>query len=79
MAIQAGISADLLGEFEGREMDVLVERPHEEWPGLFEGRVWCQAPEVDGLTYVSGENLAPGRMVRAVIDEAKTYDLVALA
>jgi tRNA-2-methylthio-N6-dimethylallyladenosine synthase/ribosomal protein S12 methylthiotransferase len=79
MAIQAGISAELLGEFEGREMDVLVERPHEEWPGLFEGRVWCQAPEVDGMTYVSGEGLAPGRMVRAVIDEAKTYDLVALA
>jgi tRNA-2-methylthio-N6-dimethylallyladenosine synthase/ribosomal protein S12 methylthiotransferase len=79
MAIQAGISADLLGEFEGREMEVLVERPHEEWPGLFEGRVWCQAPEVDGITYVSGEGVAPGRMVRAVIDEAKTYDLVALA
>lgn len=79
MAIQAGISADLLGEFEGREIDVLVERPHEEWPGLFEGRVWCQAPEVDGITYVSGEGVAPGRMVRAVIDEAKTYDLVALA
>lgn len=78
MALQAGISADLLAGFEGREMEVLVDRPHQEWPGLFEGRVWCQAPEVDGMTYVSGENVASGRMVRAVIEEATTYDLVAL-
>lgn len=79
MALQAEISADLLGEFVGQEVDVLVDRPHEEWPGLYEGRVWFQAPEVDGITYVSGENVGPGMMVRAVIEEAKTYDLVALA
>jgi len=79
MALQAEISAEVLGEFEGQELDVLVDRPHEEWPGLFEGRVWFQAPEVDGITYVSGENVGAGRMVRAVIEESKTYDLVALA
>ncbi len=79
MAIQAEISADLLAEHEGLEVEVLVDRPHEEWPGLFEGRTWFQAPEVDGITYVSGEGVVPGRMVRAVVEEAKTYDLVALA
>lgn len=79
MALQAGISAEILQQFEGQELDVLVDRPHEEWPGLFEGRTWFQAPEVDGITYVSGEGAAPGRMVRAVIEETKTYDLVALA
>jgi tRNA-2-methylthio-N6-dimethylallyladenosine synthase/ribosomal protein S12 methylthiotransferase len=79
MALQAGISEELLAEFEGQELEVLVDRPHEEWPGLYEGRTWFQAPEVDGITYVSGENVLPGRLVRAVIEEAKTYDLVALA
>jgi len=79
MALQAGISEELLGGFEGKELEILVDRPHEEWPGLYEGRAWFQAPEVDGITYVSGENVQPGRMVRAVIEEAKTYDLVALA
>ncbi len=79
MALQAGISEELLAEFEGRELEVLVDRPHEEWPGLYEGRAWFQAPEVDGITYVSGENVLPGRLVRAVVEEAKTYDLVALA
>lgn len=79
MTLQAEISEDLLAEFEGAELEVLVDRPHEEWPGLYEGRTWFQAPEVDGITYVSGENVRPGRMVRAVIEETKTYDLVALA
>ena len=79
MALQAGISEELLAGFEGEELEVMVDRPHEEWPGLYEGRTWFQAPEVDGITYVSGENVRPGRKVRAVIEEAKTYDLVALA
>jgi len=79
MHMQAEISADLLAEFEGQELDVLVDRAHEEWPGLYEGRTWFQAPEVDGITYVSGESVMPGKMVRAVIEEVKTYDLVALA
>ena len=79
MEMQAEISEELLAGFEGQELDVLVDRPHEEWPCLYEGRVWFQAPEVDGITYVSGDGVAPGKMVRAVIEEVKTYDLVALA
>ncbi|GAB1410668.1 30S ribosomal protein S12 methylthiotransferase RimO [Desulfovibrionales bacterium] len=79
MAMQAEISADLLADWEGQEIDVLVDRPHAEWPGLYEGRAWFQAPEVDGMTYVSGEGVLPGRLVRAVVEESKTYDLVALA
>lgn len=79
MELQAGISEELLARFEGQELDVLVDRPHEEWPGLYEGRAWFQAPEVDGITYVSGEDVGPGKMVRAVVEEVKTYDLVALA
>lgn len=79
MRIQSGISADILREQEGQELDILVDCPHEEWPGLFEGRAWFQAPEVDGLTYVSGDGLVSGRMVRATVEEAKTYDLVTLA
>jgi tRNA-2-methylthio-N6-dimethylallyladenosine synthase/ribosomal protein S12 methylthiotransferase len=43
------------------------------------GRVWFQAPEVDGVTYVSGPKVKPGRMVMADIEQAQSYDLVALA
>jgi len=79
MAAQAEISQEWLSAYVGRELDVLVDAPHPEWPGLHLGRTWFQAPEIDGVTYVSGPGVAPGAMVRAVIEEAKIYDLVALA
>lgn len=78
MAIQEEISTDYLAEYEGREVEVLVDAPHEEWPGLHVGRTWFQAPEVDGVTYVSGPEVAPGALVKALVHEAQTYDLVAL-
>lgn len=84
MQLQADISEELLEDFVGREVDVLVEEPHEEWPGLFMGRTWFQAPEVDGVTYISADPdsglvLEPGMIVSAEVVESKTYDLVTLA
>ncbi len=82
MELQSQISAELLAELVHETMDVLVERPDPQWPGLFQGRVWLQAPEQDGLTYVSGPPeapLVPGDMVQAEIVDARTYDLSALA
>jgi len=79
MAVQAEISAQWLQSFVGRELDILVDAPHPEWPGLHTGRAWFQAPDIDGVTYVSGLGVTPGAMVKATVEEAKTYDLVALA
>ena len=79
MEIQAGISEQQLQEVVGRTMPVLVDAPHDEWPGLHVGRVWFQAPEVDGITYVSGPGVAPGALVQGDIVESSTYDLTALA
>lgn len=79
MELQSSISGEILSQYQDREMDVLVERPSPEWPGLYEGRVWFQAPEVDGLTYISGDDVRSGQMIRANVVESKTYDLVTLA
>lgn len=79
MAAQREISADIMAGYVGTDQEVLVDAPHGEWPGLHLGRCWFQAPEIDGVTYVSGPGVAPGRMVAATIEEAKEYDLVALA
>ncbi len=79
MALQAEISAELLEAYLGRHLDILVEKVSPEWPGLHVGRAWFQAPEVDGVTYISGPKVAPGQMVRAEITETHTYDLSALA
>ncbi|PWM71082.1 MAG: 30S ribosomal protein S12 methylthiotransferase RimO [Desulfovibrionaceae bacterium] len=79
MSLQNGISEDILAGYEGERLSVLVDAPHDEWPGLYTGRVWFQAPEVDGVTYVSGPGSAPGALVDADIVETRDYDLVALA
>lgn len=85
MTLQAEISGERLAGYVGRELEVLVEGPEPEWPGLFTGRAWFQAPEVDGLTYVSadpegaeGAALEPGAVVRAQVVQASDHDLSAL-
>jgi tRNA-2-methylthio-N6-dimethylallyladenosine synthase/ribosomal protein S12 methylthiotransferase len=79
MEVQAEISEEILEGFTGSDEDVLVDAAHEEWPGLHVGRTWFQAPEIDGVTYISGPGVKPGAMVRAEIVESRTYDLVALS
>ena len=79
MELQAEISADLLAQRVGSRMEVLVDASHPEWPGLHCGRVWLQAPEADGMTYVSGPGVVPGRLVECDIVEQTAYDLTALA
>ena len=78
MELQAEISEELLEKYVGETMDVLVDAPHPEWPGLFTGRTWFQAPEIDGITYVSGPGVEAGKMVTADIVESRVYDLVGL-
>jgi len=78
MRAQKKISRNYLRSYEGQLLEVLVDSPHQEWPGLFKGRTWFQAPDVDGITYISGPDAQPGRLIRARIQETKDYDLIAL-
>jgi tRNA-2-methylthio-N6-dimethylallyladenosine synthase/ribosomal protein S12 methylthiotransferase len=79
MRMQAGLSAGWLKSFVGRRLAILVDAPHPDWPGLHVGRTWFQAPEIDGMVYVSGPGVRPGAMIEAELVEARDYDLVALA
>lgn len=79
MSMQAEISAELLEAYVDEEMDVLVDDMVPDWPGLHRGRVWLQAPDVDGVTYISGKGVHPGVVVKALVEDSKTYDLVALS
>ena len=79
MEIQAGISADILAQFVGSRLPVLVDAPAPDWPGLHRGRTWFQAPEVDGTTWVSGPGVSPRALLECDIVESSDYDLSALA
>lgn len=78
MEAQSSISREVLESYLGQHMAVLVDAPHEEWPGLHVGRTWFQAPETDGVTYISGPGVEPGALLEADIIETQTYDLIAL-
>jgi ribosomal protein S12 methylthiotransferase len=74
MALQAEISRDNNRRHIGQGLSVLIEEAVE--AALFSGRTRFQAPEVDGVTYVRGEGLAPGDFVRVNITDAEEYDLM---
>jgi ribosomal protein S12 methylthiotransferase len=71
---QLSISAARMERFIGRTLDVLVEE--EMGSGLYLGRLFCQAPEVDGSAVISCENpLVPGSLVRGRVTGRAGIDL----
>ncbi|XXJ21373.1 30S ribosomal protein S12 methylthiotransferase RimO [Desulfovibrio caledoniensis] len=81
MELQAEISAEILEGYVGETVPVVIERESDEWPGLYVGRAWFQAPEVDGVTYVGAPpdtRLELGDILEVEIEKADTYDLSGL-
>jgi ribosomal protein S12 methylthiotransferase len=82
MIAQAGISQKNNEKYIGCELDVLVEEAPED--GVFIGRTWFQAPDVDGITYIrtfdkhfpKAFNGDIGSIVRIKIIDTMEYDLV---
>ncbi len=78
-ALQDSISRERMTRFAGRELDVLVEErvseATEDEEALSLGRAFLQAPEVDGLTVITGDAPAPGNLVRCKILGAAGIDL----
>ena len=81
MAHQEKISAARLQAKVGREIDVLVDRlaENDKRERIAVGRSKADAPEIDGLVYVTGvsKKLQPGEFVRARVVAAQAHDLVA--
>ncbi|MCI7504916.1 MAG: TRAM domain-containing protein, partial [Coriobacteriaceae bacterium] len=65
------ISESLVRQRVGEDLDVLVLGTEED--GQIYGRAMCQAPEVDGVVYLSqGE---PGDVVRVRIHDSLMYEM----
>ncbi len=63
----------------GRRVDVLIDRPVEGEKNAWLGRGYADAPDVDGVVYVTGKRLKPGQIVSCEIVGTAEYDLVAAA
>src|SRR6202171_1849439 len=83
MEIQQKISARKLRRFRGTRATALVEGPSKDTPLVWEARLECMAPEIDGKLYLNdiqgpGANLTarPSDLVTVEITETHEYDLV---
>jgi ribosomal protein S12 methylthiotransferase len=63
-------------EMVGRTVEVLVEGPHPDTDHLLVGRMWSQAPDVDGQVLINDGHARPGVFVPVQITEVAGYDLV---
>jgi ribosomal protein S12 methylthiotransferase len=76
MAIQREISKEKLDSLIDTEQEAVVEGRSDEHELLIKGRLWSQAPDIDGHVYISSlEPLKVGQMVRMRITDAHDYDL----
>jgi ribosomal protein S12 methylthiotransferase len=61
----------------GSRRTVMIEGPAQDDQFVLEARMATQAPEIDGVVYLSEDVGEPGDFVEVAIDEAMGFDLVA--
>jgi ribosomal protein S12 methylthiotransferase len=72
---QTGITERRMDRFIGRTLECLVEETVDEG-GLYLGRLYCQAPEVDGSTVIRSDRpLTPGTFVQGRVFARSGFDL----
>jgi len=62
-----------------RRLDVLIDSYIPDEDNAYIGRSYADAPEVDGVVYVTGDRLAPGQIVPCEIVATRDYDLIGAA
>ncbi len=77
MAVQQKITYQWSRNQVGRRLTVLLDQPVPEQEGVWLGRSYADAPEIDGAVYVTGEGLRFGQFVECEIVAAEGYDLAA--
>lgn len=76
LEVQQAISLTLNSKLVGKILPAIVAGPLPEMELLTEGRLKCQAPEIDGRLLINDGTAAPGTLIEAEITEAHPYDLV---
>ncbi len=61
----------------GKIFRCIVDRPFDDMGAVYEGRIYSQAPEVDGVTFIKNYDPTKGLMIDVKIQNFKSYDLIA--
>jgi ribosomal protein S12 methylthiotransferase len=82
MELQQEISARKNQQWVGQTTEVIVDGVSEEHDYVLEGRHYGQAPDIDGVVYLSfdygGDAPTPGTIVEVEIQDASAYDLTGI-
>jgi ribosomal protein S12 methylthiotransferase len=76
MSLQQQIAFEHAERMVGYELDVLIDE--EIGDGVYAGRSFADAPEIDSTVIVTGAELEPGDLVPVEILERDGYDLVGI-
>jgi ribosomal protein S12 methylthiotransferase len=81
MEVQQEVSAAWTGSQVGKRLDVILDQPVRGQKNVWVGRSKADAPDVDGLVFVTGgkKKLAAGAIVPCEIVASQNYDLVGVA
>ncbi|MFC1759019.1 30S ribosomal protein S12 methylthiotransferase RimO, partial [Planctomycetota bacterium] len=63
----------------GKQIEVIIDGAVPDEPTAWIGRSYADAPDVDGLVFVTGENVKPGDIVNCEVVASQGYDLIAVA
>jgi ribosomal protein S12 methylthiotransferase len=74
MELQQDVAFEFGDSLVGYELDVLIDERVDDETWI--GRSFADAPEIDGVVYVKGTDLAPGAFVPVQIEARQDYDLV---
>ncbi len=79
MELQQAVAFDVNSRLLGGRVAAIVDQAPPEGEPHWLGRTYGDAPEVDGVLYLSGARLAPGQIWEARIVGTRDYDLVGVA
>ena len=76
MAIQQQIAFEFGDSLVGYELDAILDEQLED--GFWLGRIYADAPEIDGNVFIKADNVKAGDLIPVEIVERREYDLVAI-
>jgi ribosomal protein S12 methylthiotransferase len=77
MEVQQRIAFDYNAAQLGRQVDVILDTPVPGERNAWVGRSYADAPDVDGVVFVTGKKLKAGQIVPCEIVASQKYDLIA--
>jgi len=79
MEVQQEIAFSRNASLIGQQLEVVIDTAVPDESNAWVGRTTADAPDVDAVVYITGDDLAPGQYLQAEVVGTSDYDLVGVA